>query len=121
MPTALPAPTYTYRARVLRVYDGDTMYVDIDLGFGVWLMKQSLRLSGVNAPEIRGVSDKDPGFAARDFITKCLEASGEEYITISTSKSIDKYGRRLAEVFIKGFSLNQMLIEHGYAVRIEER
>ena len=49
---------YEYRAFVTKVYDGDTITVDIDLGFGVQLKKQSIRLSGINAPEVRGPSRK---------------------------------------------------------------
>ena len=45
---------WIYRAIVKKVYDADTITVDIDLGFGVWLFKQSIRLLHVDALEIRG-------------------------------------------------------------------
>ena len=45
---------YEYRATVISVYDGDTITVDIDLGFGIVLRKQKLRLYGLNTPEVRG-------------------------------------------------------------------
>lgn len=46
---------YTYRALVKSIYDGDTLRADIDLGFGVILADQSLRLLGIDTPEIKGV------------------------------------------------------------------
>ena len=60
---------YTYSAYVTKVYDGDTVTVDIDLGFGVLLRKQRLRLLGINAPEVRGTS-RTQGLASRDFLRK---------------------------------------------------
>ena len=45
---------YIYKAEVVSVYDGDTITVDIDLGFNVVLRKQKIRLGGINTPEIRG-------------------------------------------------------------------
>ena len=44
---------YEYRCRIDRVVDGDTVDVDIDLGFGVWMKKQRIRLYGVDTPESR--------------------------------------------------------------------
>ena len=44
---------YIYNAIVARVVDGDTVDVDISLGFGVWMKKQRIRLSGVDTPEKR--------------------------------------------------------------------
>ena len=41
---------YEYRCQVLRVVDGDTIDIDIDLGFGVWMRKQRVRLKGVDTP-----------------------------------------------------------------------
>ena len=43
---------YEYRCNVVHIVDGDTVDVDIDLGFGVWMKKQRIRLSGIDAPEI---------------------------------------------------------------------
>ena len=48
---------YEYRAKVIKVIDGDTIDVDIDLGFGVILAKQRIRLYGIDTPESR-TSDK---------------------------------------------------------------
>ena len=44
---------YTYRCKILRVVDGDTVDVDIDLGFGVWLHRERVRIAGIDTPESR--------------------------------------------------------------------
>ena len=44
---------YEYRCKILRVVDGDTVDVDIDLGFGVWMHKERIRLYGIDTPESR--------------------------------------------------------------------
>ena len=44
---------YEYRCKILRVIDGDTVDVDIDLGFGVWMLKERVRLFGFDTPESR--------------------------------------------------------------------
>lgn len=46
---------YEYKAQVVSVYDGDTLTVDIDLGFEVWLRKQKIRLAGIDTPEINAL------------------------------------------------------------------
>ena len=56
---------YEYRAFVRRVYDGDTVTVDIDLGFDVVLRNQKIRLVRINAPEVRGVQ-RPEGLKSRD-------------------------------------------------------
>ena len=44
---------YEYKCKVRKIVDGDTVDVDIDLGFGVWLRKQRVRLVGIDTPESR--------------------------------------------------------------------
>jgi len=60
-------PRYVYAAEVVRVYDGDTIYMDIDLGFRMWLREEPLRLWGIDTPEVRG-EDKEAGIAVRDLV-----------------------------------------------------
>ena len=62
---------YEYKCKMVRVVDGDTVDVDIDLGFGVWLRKQRIRMYGIDTPESR-TSDKVEkvyGKAATEFLT----------------------------------------------------
>ena len=44
---------YEYKCKILRVVDGDTVDVDIDLGFGVWMHKERVRMMGIDTPESR--------------------------------------------------------------------
>lgn len=105
---------YTYRAQVISVYDGDTLTVDIDLGFSVVMRQQTVRLSRINAPELRG-STADLGFKSRNALRdKVLDKT----IILKTIKdSREKYGRWLGEVWVDGICVNDWLIENGFAVK----
>ncbi|MHA2265720.1 MAG: thermonuclease family protein [Candidatus Thorarchaeota archaeon] len=101
---------YEYRANVVGVYDGDSITVDIDLGFGVWLKGQKVRFLGVDTPEIRG-EERELGLISRDALReKILDKS----ITIKTHKdSKGKYGRWLAEIVLDGENINEWLLTEG--------
>ena len=113
---------WEYRAIVKKVYDADTITVDIDLGFGVWLFKQSIRLLNVAAPEIRG-EERPQGLISRDKLREWIPLESE--IILKTYKdSKGKYGRWLGEIFVpdeadnlKLVNLNEKLISGGYAER----
>jgi micrococcal nuclease len=106
---------YTYKAAVTRIVDGDTVIVDIDLGFGVWLKEQSLRLAKINAPEIKG-SSRESGIAAKDFLSKLIL---NKWVQIRTEKGQEKYGRWLATILIEEdknlIDINHKMITEGYA------
>ena len=104
---------YEYRAHVTKVYDGDTVTVDIDLGFGIWLKKQSIRLVNIDTPEIRG-EEREHGLIVRDIVA---EKVLDKDITLRTHKdSKGKYGRWLGEVIMEdGTNLNEWLLYEGYA------
>jgi len=104
---------YHYRIdKVVKIYDGDTITVDIDLGFGIVLRNQMLRLYGVDTPELRG-EEKVLGYKVRDEVRKMI-AKGY-VITIKTIKDKKgKYGRWIVVVFIDGKNLNKHLIKSGY-------
>lgn len=112
---------YEYRAICREVYDGDTITIDIDLGFGVWLNNQKVRLADINTPEVRG-RDRSKGLKVRDYIRSLLL---DKEIVIKTKKdSKGKFGRWLVEVFYPTDSggmknCNQLLLEMGYAKRWE--
>lgn len=92
---------HDYRAVVLDVYDGDTFTVDIDLGFGVWLRNQKIRLYGVNTPEIRtkDKQEKIKGYKVRDYIrTQLLD---KVVILRTYKKNKGKFGRWLCTIFYK--------------------
>jgi micrococcal nuclease len=99
---------YNYTAKVVRVVDGDTIDVEIDLGFDIW-HKTRLRLANIDAFE----RYTDQGKKATEYVIEAL--SSQPTYEITTYKT-DKYGRYLAEIFIKGNSLNKSLVDIGLAV-----
>jgi len=107
---------YRYGAKLVRVVDGDTADVMIDLGFDVWT-KARLRFKGVDTWEkrTRNKEEKIRGLAATAFTTEYLEKNDSKFEI--QSYGVGKYGRVLAEIFIKGEkkSLNQLLLENGHA------
>ena len=103
---------YEYRALVRKVYDGDTVTVDIDLGFDVVLKGQKIRLLKINAPEVRG-KERPEGLKSRDALRKKI---GNKWIKIKTQKDKKgKYGRWLGELWIEDECVNDWLITEGYA------
>ena len=103
---------YEYRAYVRRVYDGDTITVDIDLGFGMVVTNQKVRLLKINAPEIRG-KQRPEGLKSRDALRSKI---ANKWIIIKTKKDKKgKYGRWLAEVWIDDVLINDWLISEGFA------
>ena len=112
---------YEYKCKVLRVVDGDTVDVDIDLGFGVWLHKERVRIMGIDTPESR-TSDKVEkvfGLAAKERLISLL---GEDAIldTQVSKKGEDmkgKFGRILGNFrTLAGEHCADILIEEGHAV-----
>ena len=104
--------TYEYKATVVKVYDGDTITVDFDLGFGITLKKQTIRLLGINTPEVRGPERAD-GILSRNALRHRIL---DKQVIIRTSKDKKgKYGRWLGEVFVEDENINQWLISEGYA------
>ena len=104
---------YEYKATVTKVYDGDTITVDFDLGFGIALQKQTIRLLGINTPEVRG-AERTEGIISRDALRQRILG---KVVTIKTSKDKKgKYGRWLGEVFMEEENINQWLLTEGYAI-----
>lgn len=97
---------YEYNAKLARVVDGDTVWLDVDLGFGVHA-NLDFRLYGINAPETIGVTKK-AGLAAKAELERLL-ALGPLRIETYKADKVDKYGRWLASLFVKdlnGLELN---------------
>ena len=118
-PQARPtfADRYVYAARCVQVIDGDTLDLDIDLGFFVTL-RQRVRLRGIDTPELRG-KDKDRAVAARTEVT--IWTDGVELLIRTELDEADKYGRLLAEIWVDGLatSLSDHLVERGLARRYD--
>jgi micrococcal nuclease len=116
-------PAYTYRATVMRIYDGDTIFVDLDLGCGIHLKGtngkgEALRLYGIDTPEIRG-EERPEGLVAKDRVVELIPVGTEIVVETLLDKS-GKYGRLLAVVHYEvteGMwrSLNAQLVTEGLA------
>lgn len=109
---------YEYRVKeIVKVYDGDTITLVIDLGFNV-SVKEVFRLYGIDTPEVRG-EEREDGLISRDWLRERLYTAYEtdKEIIIKTFKDKKgKYGRWLGEVFIDGININEQLIAEGLAV-----
>ena len=111
---------YKYEATIRRWVDGDTVDVDIDLGFGIIFHNQRIRLYGIDAYEsrTRDLEEKEKGLAATAFVNEVAPVGSK--VTIVTYKE-GKYGRILAEVFLDDYTnLNMLLTEKGHAERYEK-
>ena len=103
--------------------DGDTVDVDIDLGFGVWLQKQRVRLYGVDTPEsrTRDAEEKVFGNLAKKFVEDRLPVGSKQKLRTRLDGK-GKFGRILGEFLIydpktdRESTINQMLIETSNAV-----
>jgi micrococcal nuclease len=110
---------YEYRVKkVVKVVDGDTIDVDIDLGFSVSFFSR-VRLAGIDTPESRTINLKEKalGLEVKEKLKKELAAAKDVVIKTEKPDSSEKYGRILGWVFLDGsdVSLNQRLINEGYA------
>jgi micrococcal nuclease len=110
---------YEYRVKkVLKVVDGDTIDVDIDLGFSI-SYTQRVRLAGIDTPESRTTdkAEKVLGLEVKDRLKKAIDAATNIVIKTEKPDSSEKYGRILGWVFLDDnkVSINQTLIDEGYA------
>jgi len=110
---------YTYRAEVVKVVDGDTIDVHLDLGFYVWIRFQRIHLAGIDAPEPTGATEA-AGIAA----TKHLEEMiGGKTIIIKTLRGEDDPNREgsfnnwLGLAWLDGKSINDAMVDSGNAVK----
>jgi micrococcal nuclease len=110
---------YEYRIKqVLKVVDGDTIDVIIDLGFDVSFTSR-VRLAGIDTPESRTTDAREKilGKEVKDYLTKALEGATDIVIRTEKVDSSEKYGRILGWLFInrETDSLNLQLVNKGYA------
>ena len=109
-----------YDAKVLKVVDGDTVDVDIDLGFGIVLTDERVRIMGIDTPESRTSDqiEKLFGLAAKERLKELL---GEETVLITKDDKHGedmkgKFGRVLGDFRVGGKTVTEILIEEGHAV-----
>lgn len=107
-------PAYRYAATVIRIVDGDTVDLRVDLGFRDWL-EDRFRFYGINAPELIG-DTHDAGVAAKEYLESLIPVGSS--IVVETFKPKDKYGRWLGIIHTDGetASVNDRMVESGNAV-----
>ncbi len=109
---------YQYKAIITKVVDGDTVDVDIDLGFEVWLRNQRIRLYGIDTPESR-TSDKVEkvfGNLAKEKILSFCPVGAKIVLQTKADDSRGKYGRILGELIVDDVNVNQYMVDNSYAV-----
>ena len=106
-------PTRLNIGIVTKVYDGDTVTCDLDIGFGIVLKAAKLRLKGIDTPELRGTRGdvKRKAYAARDYLRSLI--LGKEVLVMTYGKG--KYGRWLATIFHQSADVNKHMIHEGHA------
>ncbi|NCV87213.1 MAG: nuclease [Oxalobacteraceae bacterium] len=110
---------YEYRVKKLvGVVDGDTIDVDIDLGFNV-SYSQRVRLAGIDTPESRTKDkfEKTLGLESKEYLKSKLKNATDIIIKTEKPDSSEKYGRILGWLYVDGdtISVNDYMIEEGYA------
>ena len=117
---------HTYRCTILRVVDGDTVDVDIDLGFGVWNRGERIRVLGIDTPEsrTRDKVEKTYGILAKNFVKSYLPVGSVQ--TLQTEKdSTGKFGRILGKFLVydkktdREMHLGDIMIREHLAVKYE--
>ena len=109
---------YTYKVKVLKTIDGDSVRLDVDAGFGITLKNQSCRVSGIDTPESRlnvkrypeRAKEKELGLKAKARLKELLE--GE---VILHCLKRDKYGRLLGVLYADGKNVGERLVKEGLA------
>ena len=107
-----------YVKKVTKVVDGDTIDVDIDLGFDISFSSR-VRLAGIDTPESRTTDkmEKALGLEAKGYLKHEIESAKTVVIKTEKIDSSEKYGRILGWVFLDGaeVSLNEKMIADGFA------
>ena len=117
---------HTYKCTILKVIDGDTVDVDIDLGFGIWMRNERIRLLGIDTPEsrTRDKVEKVYGNLAKDFVKSYLPKGSSQ--TLQTEKDgTGKFGRILGKFLVydkkedRQMHLGDIMIREHLAVKYE--
>jgi len=110
---------YTYRVKLVRVIDGDTIDAEIDLGFNV-IMRQRIRLYGISSADVhtKDIEEKERGLAAKQRLTELLP---KEFIVETILNKRGKVGRIMGILYVEEYdnriNINDVMVEEGHAVR----
>jgi len=118
---------YQYNVKILRVIDGDTVDVDIDLGFGVWLHKERVRMMGIDTPEsrTRDLEEKKFGLLSKEYVKSFLRVGENAKMVCKSYDAKGKFGRILGDFSVYDAktdserNLTDMMISDGYGVKYE--
>ena len=118
---------YEYNVKILKVIDGDTVDVDIDLGFGVWLHKERVRMMGIDTPEsrTRDLEEKKFGLLSKEYVKSYLQVGNKAKMVCKSYDAKGKFGRILGDFAVYDLSsdserhLTEMMIADGYGVKYE--
>jgi len=114
---------HEYNCTIRRVVDGDTVDVDIDLGFGMWIHNERVRLYGIDTPEsrTRDLEEKKAGLFAKDVVLHYLPEGSKQVLKTHKDK-VGKYGRVLGEFIMYDAendcqtTINKFMIDHRIGV-----
>ena len=107
---------YEYDCKIVRVVDGDTVDVDIDLGFNTWRCGERIRLYGIDTPECRtrNAEEKAAGLLAKEFVEETLHVGGTYKLII---REKDEFGLYLGVIMLSDkTSVNAALVTEHLAV-----
>ena len=111
---------YQYKCKIIKVLDGDTVDIDLDLGFKIILANQRVRMAGVDTPESRTAiaEEKVRGQLSKKKLAEKLPVGSWQIIETQKSDSNDdKFGRILGVFILEdGTRVNDWLIQNNYAV-----
>jgi len=109
--------SFVFKGKVQRVYDGDTLYATLELGFDIFKYS-SIRVSGIDTPELRGSSPAEK-VLAKAAKKRMKELCGKEvWVESLNGGEADKYGRVLGSVYqLDGTNIADILIKEGHAVK----
>ena len=113
---------YEYKCNIVKIVDGDTVDVDIDLGFGVWLKDERVRVMGIDTPEsrTRDKVEKTFGLASKARLKELLPIGSTQHLKTEIDRSGEdkkgKFGRILGDFIVDEKRCTEILVEEGHAV-----
>jgi micrococcal nuclease len=113
---------YDYNCTITRIVDGDTVDIDIDLGFGIIMTGQRVRVAGIDTPESRTVDlvEKQFGLASKKRCEELLPVGSKQVLLSQLDRSGDvargKFGRILGDFKIGDATFTEIMLSEGYAV-----
>ena len=114
---------YEYKSKILSIVDGDTVDVDIDLGFGIWMHKERVRIMGIDTPEsrTRDKIEKKFGLASKARLKELMPIGSMQTLHTQIDKSGEdkkgKFGRILGDFMVDTKFVTDIKNNEGYAVK----